>query len=72
MFIYFERGGEDQRGSREKENSKQAPHSQDKAQCGTQFQELWDHDLSLNQESDAKRTEPPGCPESMNILNVNK
>ena len=37
----------------ERENPKQAPHYQHRAQRGAQSQELPDHDLSQNQESDA-------------------
>ena len=40
--------GEGQR-ERETEDSKQALHWQQKAQCGTRTHEPWDHDLSWNQ-----------------------
>ena len=67
MFIYlfWEKEREHEyvsRGGAERENSKQAPHCQRRAQCGARSRELWDHDLSWNQESDASPTEPPRCP----------
>ena len=53
--------GEEQR-ERGRECPKQAPHCQCRVRCEAQSQELWDRDLSRNQESDTQPTEPPRCP----------
>ena len=53
--------GEGQR-ARERENPKQAPCYQRRAWHRAQSQELWDHGLSQNQESDAQPSEPCTCP----------
>ena len=66
LFIYFERdreragAGGEQRG-RERENPMQAPHCQHRAWLRVWSHEQWDHDLSLNWESDTQPTEPPRC-----------
>ena len=60
MFIYFEGGGAVRRGERERILSRL--HAERKAQCGAPSHEVWDHDLSQNQESDAQQTEPTGAP----------
>ena len=52
-FVYFEReSGRGRKTGRERENPKKTPHCQHRARCGAQFHELWDHDLSRDQESD--------------------
>ena len=40
-------------GERGRENPKQVPHCQCRAQCGDQSHEMWDNDLNQNQELDA-------------------
>ena len=68
--------GRERERERERLIPKQAPHCQCRAHCGARTHELWDHDLSWNQESDAYPTEPPRCPASwflgwgLNILLV--
>ena len=57
-------------GQRERENPKQALHSRHKCQCMAWTQELWDHDLSQNQELDVQQTEPPRCPSQPLILSL--
>ena len=53
MFIYSEREKESKWGrgkkKRERENPKQAPCSQHRAQCRAWTHEPWDHDLSWSQ-----------------------
>ena len=57
FIIYFEREREKQGRGREREeereNPKQALHCQSRAQWGAWSQELWDHDLNLDEELDA-------------------
>ena len=67
VFIYFEREREQGRGrERERErgtqDSKQALCWQQRAQCGAWTHELWDHDLSWNQETGAQLIELPRHP----------
>ena len=50
-------------GDGERENPKQALHCLHGAWCEAQTWELWDHDLSQNQELDAQPAEPPGTPQ---------
>ena len=45
---------------RERENPKQAPHCQRRAWCGAQTCELWDYDLSWDQELDTNLLSHPG------------
>ena len=53
--------GEGQR-ERERENPKQALPCQCGAQCGAQNHKPWDHDLSLNQESELSQLNHPHAP----------
>ena len=48
-------------GQKEKENLKQDPDSEQSLEWGS-IPQTWDHDLSLNQESDAQPTKPPRRP----------
>ena len=58
----FLREYEQGRGTeRERENPKQALCCQCRAWCGAQSHELWDHDLSQNQESEAYWLSHPGA-----------
>ena len=56
----------------QRENPKQSPHCQCRTWCGAQTRELWDHDLSRNQESDAQPTEPPRHPSTPAFLKIIK
>ena len=55
-------------GEAESENPKQALCCQRWAWCGAWTHELWDHDLSWNQESDAQLTKPPRRPRLSLVL----
>ena len=56
----------------ERENFKQAPNSQHSDWRWAQSHELWDHDLSQDQESNTKPTEPPTHPRRGKLLKKTK
>ena len=66
LFIDFERECAHKQGKgreRGRENPKQAPLCQLKAQHEAPSHDLWEHELSWNQESDAQQPESPRCPD---------
>ena len=67
LFIYFETAGADRQSmaeAAERENTKQAPCCQWRAQCRAETHKPWDHDPSQNQDSrrltDWATRVPPG------------
>ena len=69
LLIYFEseRVQEYEQGRgrvRGRENPKQAPWCQRRARCRAWSHELWDHDLSWDQELATQPSEPPRCPKT--------
>ena len=53
------------KGQKERKRILSRLYTQHGAYHGAQSHELWDHDLSWNQESDAYLIEPPMCPNDL-------